>query len=207
MRGPALECLVCGKQDEIRVCDRCYISTQRRLESIPEYYRKLGGRLDPRSGEGSERVSGGSSEAPLPVRLEPLSLRAHGGIVAVLTEHEDDWRELLGWTRRPWRGSVEQTVDGAATFLERNWNWCADKHPAPDVFAQEIRALVDACRLHTDGRSDVRIIGECPQDRDGSPCGAKLFAAPYLKTIRCFKCKSVWDENDWLKLARLMRGE
>lgn len=204
-----MECLICARQDDWRVCTRCVSAVEDRIKSLRVYYRKLADYLAPGSAGGGQPVSGGSTEAPLPVRVEVLNLRGPGGIVGVLAGHEDDWRAWLGWTRRPFRGDMEQTLDGTVTFLERNWTWCADKHPAPEVFAQDVRYLVDTCRLHTEGRSDVRVIGECPvQVVNGTTgvCGAKLFAAPYLKVIRCFKCRTEWEEKDWLKLARMMRS-
>lgn len=190
------------------MCTRCLASVEDRIKSLRAYYRKLEEYLYPGSPGGSQPVSGGSTEAPLPLRLEVLNLRGPGGITDVLAGWEDDWRERLGWTRRPFRGDTEQTLDGVATFLERNWTWCADKHPTPEAFAADVRYLVDACRLHTEGRSDVRVLGECPVvNGTTGVCGARLFAAPYLKVIRCFKCKTEWEEKDWLKLARMMRGE
>lgn len=201
----AFPCVLCGRQGPKRVCDRCLDATEQHLKSLSLYYRRLGEFLKPGSTTSSP-VSGGSSEAPLPVKVDVLSLRGPGGIAGVLTAWEDDWRNVLGWSARPFRGTTEQTVDGAALFLLRNWPWCADKHPAPELFADEIRELVDACRLHTEGRSDIRVIGECPVVTEHGVCGSKLFAAPFLSVIRCRKCRTEWPESDWLKLARLMNA-
>lgn len=199
-------CILCGRQDPKRVCDRCLEFTEQNLKALPVYYRKLEGFLKPGSTP-TTPTSGGSTEAPLPVKVDVLSLRGPGGIAGVLTAWEDDFRDLLGWSRRPFRGNTEQTVDGSGLFLLRNWPWCADKHPAVEIFVDEITELVAACRLHTEGRSDVRLIGTCPvTGEDGRTCGAKLFAAPFLAMIRCRKCRTEWPEADWLKLARMMQG-
>jgi hypothetical protein len=199
-------CQGCRRPTRSRFCPGCASRVDENLAAIPGLYLQLGLILMPGSQAG-DRVSG-SRTAPPPCRLEPLSLRAKGGIVGILTDWEDGWRALLGWSLTPLRGSIEKTVAGSAAFLKMNWPWCADKHPAAYEFASEINELIRTCGLQINGPSDYKRIGDCPTlCDDGYPCGTTLWANPYLDSIRCRSCESVWDRPHWLLLGGTLRTQ
>lgn len=197
-------CLACQFRSPSRICPRCLSAADDGLKALPGYYSRLGNALEPGS-RTSDPVSG-SKLPPLPVRLGPLSLRGPGGIVGVLSGWEDDWRGWLGWSARPFRGSVEQSVLGAVVFLRNNWLWAAREHPAPDAFAAAVRDLVAACRNELERTGQARPIGSCPTVvGEGEACGAVLWADPYVEEIRCWRCRVSWGRDQWLALARAMR--
>lgn len=197
-------CLSCNHPSRLRICNRCAEVTDRSISELPELYRSLEAVLTPGSGSG-DRVSG-SKTPPLPVRLGPLTLRSGGSVVAVLHCWEDDWREILGWSRRPFRGTIEQSVIGTCKFLRANWPWAADKHPAPQDFISEIKDLNAACRSEIDGKGDARQIGLCPVEVGERLCGTPLWASPYATYIRCRTCGTEWGQDRWLSLAVAIRA-
>jgi hypothetical protein len=196
-------CRSCQFRSPARICHRCQDGADDALAALPRYYTRLGDVLTPGGGV-SDRVSG-SKQPPLPVRLGPLSLRGPGGIVGVLGRWEDDWRARLGWSPRPFRGSVEQTVGACVKFLRNNWPWAIEEHASPELFSLDMHNLVSACRAEVDRRGDARPIGMCPTaGEDGAACGTVLWADPYLQEIRCWKCRTAWGRNQWLSLASAM---
>lgn len=199
-------CLACGYRTYGNICDRCRLVTDQLLAGLPTLYMRLEGALMPGAAVG-DRVSGGGKTPPLPLRLEPLSLRSHGSIVSVLHSWEDDWREILSWSRRPFRGTIAQSVEGSAKFLRLNWAWCADQHPAPQEFVREMGEITHACRLQIDGPGDSRRIGYCPVIvADMRPCAAALWADPYIDRIKCRGCGTEWPQTSWISLAVAMNA-
>ena len=199
-------CVRCRHSSPNRLCERCTQVVDGQLADLPGLYAKLAGFLAPGAAAGGEGFSH-PIEAPLPVRLGPLSLRGAGGIVGVLAAWESDWRDLLGWSATPARGRIEQAVEGHALFLRNNLLWCADQHPAAGEFAREIAELHGVCRREIDGPSDSRPIGYCPTILDDqAPCGTRLFAYPYSPVIRCRYCGTSWEGSAWLTLAEAIRG-
>jgi hypothetical protein len=204
----SVECLICRRTGSRRVCPACLARVDLELTAIPVLYASLGEMLEPSWGMRSEgRVSGGNgSGSPVPVRMEPLSLRAHGGIVSVLRYWESEWRDALGWSATPFRGSVEQAVGGAVVFLRNNWPWAADEYPQPGEFARSVREWAAACRAQVYGPGDARMIGLCPQTAgDGAVCGTSLWASPYAERIECRGCRASWPRSSWMDLGRRMR--
>jgi hypothetical protein len=200
--------MICRRSSTRRVCGLCIAHVDADLTAIPALYEALGEMLEPSWGMRTDaRVSGGGRVgSPVPVRLEPLSLRAHGGIVSVLHYWESDWRMVLGWTARPFRGTVQQSVVGAVTFLRNNWTWAADEHAEADAFAANIREWAAACRVQVNGPGESRMIGMCPQTADdGMVCGTSLWADPYAQKIQCRGCRTMWPRHAWIELGRRMR--
>lgn len=204
----SIQCLMCRRPSTRRVCGLCVAHVDADLMAVPALYAALGEMLEPSWGMRTDaRVSGGGRVgSPMPLRLEPLSLRAHGGIVSVLHYWESDWRAVLGWTARPFRGSVEQSVVGAVRFLRNNWTWCAEEHDEADVFAANVREWAAACRVQVNGPGGARMIGTCPTAADdGMACGTSLWADPYAEKIECRGCHAVWKRAEWMDLGRRMR--
>lgn len=204
----SVKCMICRRTGARRVCGLCLAHVDIALTSIPALYAALEESMEPSWGLRTDpRVTGGGRVgSPLPLRLEPLSLRANGGIVSVLRYWETEWRMVLGWTATPFRGTVEQSIKGAVHFLRSNWPWCADEYPAPDDFARSVREWSAACRLQVNGPGDARLIGVCPTVADdGVVCGTSLWADPYAERIECRGCRVVWRRGEWMELGRRMR--
>ena len=203
-----VRCDVCGRPGTYHMCAGCIRRTDDDLSGIPGLYAALEESLEPSWGMCTDpRVTGGGRVgSPLPLRLEPLSLRANGGIVSVLRYWETEWRMVLGWTATPFRGTVEQSINGAVKFLRANLQWCADAYPGRGEFARSVRDWSAACRLQVNGPGDARLIGVCPTVADdGVVCGTSLWADPYAERIECRGCRVVWRRGEWMELGRRMR--
>lgn len=200
-------CLACRRnRGWTRICTNCQARTDEALEALPAWYDRLGEVLIPGSIR-TDRVSG-SRSAPLPATLEPLTLRAAGGIVGYLTDWEDSWRQELGWSPRPFRGSIIRTIAGSVQFLRHNWPWAVGEHPIPEYFVAEIDVLLRQCRLQIEGPSDYKPVGSCPTVcDDGLPCATTLWANPWLDSIRCRGCNTTWPREHWLLLGGTLRQE
>lgn len=195
-------CELCDSPSTVRVHDGCRARLDGRLAVLPGAWRALAVFLVPGStGDRNGRPS--RVEAPLPVRLDVLDLRARGGIQR-LAEWERDTRDLLGWSPPPFRGTVEQTVTGTVTFLRNNLLWLCDQHPAvrdldrevAEITA-EIRSIVDP----VDPADRPRRLGYCPTLLDGVLCGAVISLAPGRSSAACRWCGSDWAPSRWLELA------
>lgn len=187
-------CEVCRKPSLPRVHAGCQERLDGNLAHLPQLYRDLSDVLQPGS-RGGEGGRSGSRTAPLPLNERVLDLRARGGIEGVVTTWEADMRELLGWEPSPFRGSVEQTVDGAVHVLRSNLIWICEQHPAVYELAQDVRRLRAECEALTAGERPPRRIGvQCScgtvlrvtLDTPGAKCGgcqtqyghAELFGLP-----------------------------
>lgn len=201
------ECFVCGHGSRSRVCPGCRERVGQEITSLPAWYTRLAGVLAPSTGAGlGERVAA-SRFGALNVRVEPLSLRAWGGMPSVLLAWEQDWRGELRWEAAPFRGSADQTVHGCARFLAANWLWAADAYTQVADFAAQVHHLVGECRLQVEGPSGTRRVGLCPATaQDGYACGTALYAHPYIDTIECRGCRARWERPQWIALATLLRA-
>ncbi len=141
------------------------------------------------------------------MRLEPLNLRAWGGMASAVLGWENSWRAELDWEWAPFRGSAQQTVAGSVGFLSANWPWAAHESQDAPRFAQNVHDLVGECRAQVEGPSDTRRVGLCPaRMADDLACGTALYAHPYVDSIVCRGCKTVWPRTAWLALASLLRA-
>jgi hypothetical protein len=197
-------CTACGRNlwdDELSHfgCGVCLRATDRRLAELAGpggLYARLGGALIPGSGRGEGRVSG-SRTAPLPLRLEPLSLQARGGVVTVLQTWCVDWFDLLSFGYPRAVGDLQAQLDQAVSRLRGNLGWAAEKHPAFDEFVGEVRQLVAACRAQTTGERPERRVRVC------CPCGGTLSITLSTEGRRCGGCSTsyTWAELRELPLA------
>jgi hypothetical protein len=202
-------CPLCRRPAEDRHA-RCRQAVDDRLRQIPGLYRLLAAVLEPGSAT-TARVSG-SRTPPIPARVEPLSLRGRGGIIAILATWETDWRERRGLPPVPARAGVEQlltgdqAVDDVSAFLRAHLDWAIDHHPAVDAFAGEVREIVDSCYQAVGARNDLMRVGRCPTVDDDSEttCGQILYADPYAHTIRCTRCNADWPRARWLILGQTL---
>lgn len=185
--------------------DRCARRLDRNLDALPGLYALMGAVLAPGAVAGGGRVSGNTRTAPLPVRIEPLSLRASGGIVAAVATWEADWRETRGMAPAA-RGSGERDLSAIVMFLRAHLPWAIEQHPAIVEFDAEIAHLVHECR-QAGGLLPVKTrIGVCPALVGEEACGAALYADPTAEAIRC-RCGARWGRGQWMMLGKAMREE
>lgn len=203
------------------VCAACRTWLDGILADIAELTPQLAGALIPGQGGAREHVSG-SPESPLPLQIAPLDLgmpaRALRLSTAGLAARDDQTGDLSvasildGWVR-DWRSYLYRerlprpTVDRQTRWLRDRLDWACDQHPAIDECADELRALRAKLAGVLFGRSDRRVIGDCPVDLDnGRQCGAPLSADPFLDVIQCRRCLTQWDRREWLWLGTVLRA-
>lgn len=199
--APAPTCTVCCRAlyaDELghQACRPCTDRTDldlRALAGSDGLYAKLGGRLMPGSGSGGPAVSG-SRTAPLPLRLEPLSLIARGGVVTILQTWIVDWHEHLDYRHPRWEGNLQQQCDQAVKRLRVLLPWAAEAHPAFDEFAREIGQLRRQCEAQVDGERPPRRV------RVACPCGQTLGFTLDTTGLRCPNCQTQYGHSELLDL-------
>ncbi|GAA2484895.1 hypothetical protein GCM10010406_21430 [Streptomyces thermolineatus] len=163
-------------------------------------YARLAPALAPGGGTGEARVSG-SRTAPLPLRLEPLSLAARGGVVTVLQTWVEDWATLAGRPAPWWRGAMQQQLDDAVASLRFNLEWAATRHPAFGEFAAEVAQLVRDCqRAITGERAERTIRVQCD-------CGGILRITVSTDRARCPRCDTHYGRDDILSLPLAPRAD
>lgn len=202
-------CTICRRptdpeRDPIRH-KHCAERLRTNLCEIPELYALLGDVLAPGTTGERARVSG-TRTAPLPVRLEPLSLRAQGGIITILATWEADWREMRGLTEAE-RGIGERDLSGIVLWLRAHLPWAIEHHPAVQEFADEVRDVVQQCRAAAGLLPKQMRIGNCPALVEDEQCGTALHAEPTAEEIRCRKCRTRWPKAQWMLLGRTLREE
>ncbi|MFD5508991.1 hypothetical protein ACFWIB_14610 [Streptomyces sp. NPDC127051] len=185
-------CEICRNPSTVRVHPGCVQRLDEGLAALPRLYRELEAHLAPsRRGDNGRP---GSRTAPLPVNERVLDLRARGGIEGVVTTWERDAREALGWESAPFRGDVQQTVDGAAAFLRTQVPWFCDAHPAVFELAQDIRRLRAECEAIIGGeKSPRRIPVQCG-------CGTILRITIDTPGARCPGCETQYGHDEVLQL-------
>lgn len=185
-------CAICRNPSTIRVHPGCQDRLSDNLAALPGLYRQLANHLAPsRSGDGGRT---GSRTAPLPVNERVLDLRARGGIEGVVTTWERVAREDLGWDAAPFRGDVQQTVDGAVVFLLAQVPWFCDAHEAVYELAYDLSRLRAEC--------DAIIGGERPPRRIPvtCPCGTVLRVTLDTPGARCPGCETQYGHSEVLQL-------
>lgn len=182
-------CIVCHHRaldaDEPQTCRRCVTVTRSALPDIVTLAAMLPAELHARVGAASVGGGAGGDENPLPMG-DLLSLMGPGGdgygeksdtpsVAWSLASWEDDWRTFGGFCGSPYPAGVER----AAEWLTANLGVMAQRHPAFDEFASDMRSLrfllLRALRMSDD---PVRMNADCfecgePLVRDyvdPSPC-------------------------------------
>lgn len=200
-------CVLCPRQlrpDELgrTACRGCQDRTDGILRKLPGpdgLYAKLATRLTPGRGSGGPVVSVTRS-APLPLRLEPLSLMARGGVVTVLQTWLVDWHERLGWRHPRWQGGLQQQCDNAVRALRTNIEWAASSHPAFDDFARETGQLVRQCEQIITGERPERPVSVA------CPCGTVHRITISTPGVRCRGCDTQYARQDVLDLPLAQRA-
>jgi hypothetical protein len=203
-----MNCTICQRptddRDPVRH-QRCAERLAADLRAIPGHYALMGAVLAPGTAGGGAHVSG-TRTAPLPVRLEPLSLRASGGLVTVMATWEVDWRETRGLTAAV-RGTGERDLAAIVLWLRAHLPWAIESHPAVDEFATEVRDLLRQCKSAAGLLPKMMRIGDCPAVAEGEdePCGTALYADPLGQKVQCRKCGGVWWRGQWMLLGSVIR--
>ncbi|MGW2920405.1 hypothetical protein ACWDBF_21440 [Streptomyces angustmyceticus] len=200
-------CTTCSRalwENELgrRACRMCQRRADQDLEALagPDgLYAALASALTPGAGGSEARVSG-SRSAPLPLRLEPLSLSARGGVVTVLQTWLVDWHDQLRWAHPRWEGGLQEQLDQVVRALRTNLEWAATEHDAFADFAVEVAALARSCRRQVTGeRAERRISVACP-------CGGVLRVTISTPGARCPGCATQYARADVLELPIAARG-
>lgn len=200
----------CGRQLWVAeagryACRPCQEATVRRITELPALFARLNTtaalmRGARRSGAGTS----GSKTPPIPPRLEVLALVGPGGVAARLQAIEDAWRQVLGWTVAPWRGSPAQAIPVLAGFLANNLLWACSSYEEVGQDIEDLRRLHAECKaIVADERRPGRVkIGFCPVTLDdGGPCGAQLTATAASHRVHCGQCGARWETlGEWRTL-------
>jgi hypothetical protein len=199
--APAPACTICGNHlytDELQhqACRPCTNRVDHNLAALAGphgLYARLTQHLRPGSSNNGPVVSG-SRTAPLPVRLEPLSLAARGGVVTILQTWLVDWHDLLGYRYPRWEGDLQQQCDQAVHRLRTLLPWAAEQHGAFAEFAHEIAQLRRQCEAATGG--------EKPPRRVPVQCGCGQILRVTLDTagVRCPACETQYGHSEALRL-------
>jgi hypothetical protein len=147
--------------------------------------------------------SSGSKTPPIPPRLEVLALVGPGGVAARLSAIEDAWRQTLGWTVAPWRGSPGQAVPQLTAFLTNNLLWACSSYESIGQDIDDLRRLHAECTaLVNDERRPGRVqIGNCPVRVGDSVCWQPLTARADSHRIQCGACGARWETlGEWREL-------
>lgn len=195
-------CIACARpmwQTELHrlACRLCEERVDRDLAALAGprgLYAQLAGALRPGATKDTGARVTGSRTAPLPLRLEPLSLSARGGVVTVLQTWLVDWHEQLGYTYPRWEGGLQEQLDQAVQRLRTQLPWAAERHPAFAEFTAEIAHHTRACRRQVTGeKPERRIAVACP-------CGATLHVTISTPGARCSTCGEQYGRADVLEL-------
>ncbi|MGW0626447.1 hypothetical protein [Streptomyces sp. NPDC002758] len=186
-----------GRQS-CRLCQDRVDTALRQLPGRDGLYARLATRLMPGRG-GDSIVVSASRTAPLPLRLEPLSLMARGGVVTVLQTWQIDWHEQLGWRHPRWDGGLQQQLDQVVRALRTNLEWAASQHPAFGEFAQEVTGLVRQCERQVTGERKERPIAVA------CSCGATLRITVSTPGARCGGCGTQYARTEVLDLPLAAR--
>lgn len=165
-------------------------------------YAALAGAMLPGRSSSDGPVSG-TRGAPLPIRLEPLSLSARGGVISVLQSWQIDWHERLGWTHPQWQGRPQQQLDQVVRALRNNLPWAASEHPAFDEFARELAATVGQVRAVVTGERaerPLRVLCATPD------CPGVLQITLKSDGVRCPRCQTTYSHDQLTRLELAARS-
>lgn len=220
---PEYRCSNCARllfADELDryACRICEQRASKQLSELPALYDELGDLLTPGSGtsDAGGRVKT-SKSAPLPVALQPLSLRAPGGIVAGLQAIEDNWRAALGWTMAPrsdgirvfapWRTNPQAAIPEHARFIINNLLWACASYQEVPYDLDVISDLYWQAKNTITGSRPRLIHVRCRAlYDDGGECGEKMTVDINKTSARCPVCVTRWGREEWVALYEATRG-
>lgn len=202
------ECLVCRGHSEHPTCPRCYSRLRRMLDELPEQYVLLCMSHEPLRTGGDGR-SGRAVHAPLPGRLDTLSLLGPASRHGVMDEDQTgpvpfldvlaSWTEAVTEERR--LTHCRRNVTAMVDRLTRHLPWICSQSFAGDFFA-EIQELLKVTRriTLTEGRMELLRGVACPS------CGmfSMVRHMPGDWAAECRFCPAIrLDERDYADLVQV----
>lgn len=181
-------------------CRPCTLRISGDLSALPALYAQLGDALMPTGSPDGPAVSG-SHTAPLPLRLEPLSLAARGGVVTVLQTWLVDWHELLDYRHPRWEGGMQGQCEQVVARLQMLLPWAAEKHPAIGEFAHEVGQMCRACERQITGEPAPRTIPLA------CPCGTILRVTLDTLGRHCAGCGEQYGREELFGLSLAERRQ
>jgi hypothetical protein len=169
-------CLLCERPlGDAYLCPSCSADLADRLGRLPALYAALGSMLTPERGSGGGRTAA-AVEAPLPLRVDVVDVRAEFGVLEV-------WARALAQDRRqpapvPAGDGLGARVAAACAALAAEVPWIAAAWPGAEDLAREVRALHDDARSVVGTEDLPARMGRCPQLVDGQVCGDQDTSGP-----------------------------
>ncbi len=234
-------CVICRReQDDWRPCPGCVTRVDRMLGELVDLHALASqpeALIPPTTGNEPRGSSG--KEPPIGLDVAALDL-AHGEVLLSTDDSVDpppwmgletwerDWREVLGLGNygdassarlsgaRSRATAQEVTLVGCVAFLRSAWPLAAERHPAADEFAADIRRMWhharNALRIPITDQEPPAFVIACPGDHGGRPCGQRLPVhaqplppegqAPNPVSLNCPRCGSRWNLDRLLLVAR-----
>lgn len=195
-------CVICYRDLRADEADRfCCHPCQRRIDDdlaeLPGLYAEIAASLAPGSSGNGPRVTG-SRSAPVPVRLDALSLIADGGVVATLEAWVADWSEQ-GYATPSTGGRLEHRLGHAVRTLRFNLDRAVRQHAAIDEFASEIAKTRRTCAAHAGIQPPAPLTAACP-------CGSVLRFSFDTTEAGCRDCGIRYEHAQLVELAQLTGG-
>jgi hypothetical protein len=209
-------CIVCQRTEleatELQTCVRCLGAARRDVLDIADMYALLPAELQGRAGAATPPEANGHIHGdgdPLPggdvmVMLGPGSTRPHSepvdvdSVLGVLERWDTDWRVAFGWTA----ADMPANVVDCAGYLRDRLHHAAQKHPAFDEFASDLRQLkhtMEAALRAGPQRSPVPCL----------TCGARALEVPEPRgdgrrfEWQCGKChRNYTQEEFWMAVRQ-----
>ncbi|MFG2328284.1 hypothetical protein ACGFMM_01525 [Streptomyces sp. NPDC048604] len=179
-----------------QLCFRCEDRTARHLAAIPGphgLYAQLAHHLQRGGNSGGPAVSG-SKTAPIPLRIDVVSLQAASGqVLGPLETWVRDW-ETYGHADLNEAGTLQQRVDHACRTLRYNLRWCAEVHPAADEFVREVGDITRTLAGITGGEKPPRKIPVA------CPCGNVIRTTLNTRGETCRGCRTEYGHSEVLRL-------
>jgi hypothetical protein len=202
-------CTICRRptddRDPIRH-QRCADRLRTDLADIPGLYALMGAVLAPGTAGGRSRVSG-TTTAPLPVRLDPLSLRGPGGIITTLALWETHVRAERGLSAGIVRGISGRDLAAIVLFLSTQLPWMSEHYTQVEKFRTDLSDITRDCHATAGLLPNMMRIGDCPNLLpDEEACGIALYADAYADLVQCRWCKRTWFRPQWMALGAKLRG-
>lgn len=201
---PSPACLVCNRPLESwACCDGCVARTDRHLADIGLLQRLATHALHPGTTGG-----GRSAERGLGVRVTALDLALASDAIRELEAWERDWRNHLGLAAYGLATSLRNTstdpghvLAGIIRFLRAQWPEAAQRHPAADEFAQDVRRLRAAHIAVLGDPNAPALVIACPADEGEDRCGRALRIEREQGEVDCRGCGSHWTTRRLLLVA------
>ena len=213
-QAPAFKCAYCRRdlfQLEVELgritCFPCENNARARLRELPGQYNSLGELLVPGRAVGESAKITGSKDAPIPAAMQPLNLRARGGIVTLLQDVEDSWRPYLNKTIATFAGSHAQTLAKVVKFLSTNLNWACREYEYIDDDLDTIDTLYWQAKSLIDGHKPRPIPVHCRYlYDDGTECEAPMRMDINRTSTKCSTCGTRWGREEWVALYEATRA-